>query len=175
MFACAVTPVAGGGGGGGGDGDGDGDGDGGSDGADGGVDPLDAVVDILRIHTTGRGTRLAPYRPSSSPSPSHTGCGTGLEGEEGAGTGTGSAVGGGVRGGDWLWDLAHKPCLRDKLEWMSGADLEGVCREAAMLALREDRAAVALHRRHMAQAIAAARPTITPQMLHFYDNFRSNR
>ena len=50
----------------------------------------------------------------------------------------------------------------------SGADLENVCREAALKALRESLAAPAVAQSHFEAALSATRPSLTPDVLEQY-------
>jgi SpoVK/Ycf46/Vps4 family AAA+-type ATPase len=45
-------------------------------------------------------------------------------------------------------------CLIESLEWYTGAELQNVCREAALIALRENNAATVVTRDHFMRAIA---------------------
>jgi len=56
--------------------------------------------------------------------------------------------------------------LVDRMDGFTGADVESVCREAALIAMREDRKSVA--KKHFEDAIGRVRPTITPAMLEYY-------
>jgi len=50
-----------------------------------------------------------------------------------------------------------------------GADIEAVCREAAILALREDINAEKVYMRHFEEAIKKVHPTVTPEMIRWYE------
>ncbi len=52
-----------------------------------------------------------------------------------------------------------------------GADIEAVCREAVLLALREDMNAERIEMRHFMQAIRKIKPSITESMISFYEKF----
>ena len=56
--------------------------------------------------------------------------------------------------------------LVDRMDGFTGADVESVCREAALIAMRADRKSVA--KKHFEDAIGRVRPTITPAMLEYY-------
>ena len=56
--------------------------------------------------------------------------------------------------------------LTDKMQNFTGADVEAVCREAALIAMRAERKSVS--KKHFEEAIARVRPTITPEMLEYY-------
>lgn len=56
--------------------------------------------------------------------------------------------------------------LADKMTNFTGADVEAVCREAALIAMRADRKSVS--KKHFDEAIGRVRPTITPAMLEYY-------
>ncbi|MET1127827.1 MAG: AAA family ATPase, partial [Thermoproteota archaeon] len=61
--------------------------------------------------------------------------------------------------------------LAAKTEGYSGADLEALVREAALLALREDVNATRVHMRHFNKALTIVRPSITPEMVKFYEDW----
>ena len=52
-----------------------------------------------------------------------------------------------------------------------GADIEAICREAVMLALRENLNAEKIEMRHFLEAIRKIRPSITESMISFYEKF----
>ena len=56
--------------------------------------------------------------------------------------------------------------LVDRMDGFTGADVESVCREAALIAMRAGRKSVA--KKHFEEAIGRVRPTITPAMLEYY-------
>ncbi|MBI4181356.1 MAG: AAA family ATPase [Candidatus Aenigmarchaeota archaeon] len=58
--------------------------------------------------------------------------------------------------------------LVEKTEGYSGADLEALCREAGMFALREELGAKVVTREHFEQALKEITPSITADMLQFY-------
>ncbi len=57
--------------------------------------------------------------------------------------------------------------ISKKLDNFTGADIESVCREAALIAMRADRKSVS--KKHFDEAVGRVRPSVTPQMLEFYD------
>ncbi len=57
--------------------------------------------------------------------------------------------------------------LAKKLDNYTGADVEAICREAALIAIRAGRKSVS--KKHFEEAITRVRPTITPQMLEYYE------
>lgn len=61
--------------------------------------------------------------------------------------------------------------LAECTEGFSGAEIALVCREAAFLALEEDINISQLRKDHFSRAIAQIKPSITPQMLQFYQKF----
>jgi len=61
--------------------------------------------------------------------------------------------------------------LAIRTEGYSGADLAALAREAAMLALREDINATKIHMRHFTQALETIKPSITPDMAKFYEEW----
>ena len=56
--------------------------------------------------------------------------------------------------------------LADKMQNFTGADVEAVCREAALIAMRAEKKSVS--KKHFEEAIARVRPTITPDMIEYY-------
>ena len=58
-----------------------------------------------------------------------------------------------------------------KTEGYSGADIAALCREAALLALREDINATRVHMRHFMKALEVIRPSITADMVKFYEDW----
>ncbi len=56
--------------------------------------------------------------------------------------------------------------LADSMQNFTGADVEAVCREAALIAMRAERKSVS--KKHFEEAIARVRPTITPEMIEYY-------
>jgi len=61
--------------------------------------------------------------------------------------------------------------LADKMQNYTGADVEAVCREAALIAMRAEKKSVS--KKHFEEAIARVRPTITPDMLEYYTKLES--
>ena len=61
--------------------------------------------------------------------------------------------------------------LESKLPNYTGADIEAVCREAALIAMRANRKTVA--KKHFEQAIERVRPTVTDEMMQYYDRMES--
>ena len=53
-----------------------------------------------------------------------------------------------------------------KMDGFTGADIEAVCREAALIAMRADKKKVT--KTHFDEAISRVRPTVTPEMLEYY-------
>ncbi|MHC1604471.1 MAG: CDC48 family AAA ATPase [Candidatus Methanofastidiosia archaeon] len=51
----------------------------------------------------------------------------------------------------------------------SGADLEGLCREAGMIALREDENANTIKQTHFEKAMAKVKPTLTRELIRMYE------
>jgi transitional endoplasmic reticulum ATPase len=52
------------------------------------------------------------------------------------------------------------------LEGYTGADIEAICREAALIAMRANKKSVA--KKHFQEAVTRVRPTVTPEMLEYY-------
>ena len=59
--------------------------------------------------------------------------------------------------------------LAEKTDGFSGADIEGVCREAAMLSLREDMKSTEVNKGHFVKALGAARASITEDIMKYYE------
>jgi len=59
--------------------------------------------------------------------------------------------------------------LSEICENYSGADIEALCREAAMLAIRENAEAKKVKRAHFEKAMETVRASITPNMMKFYE------
>lgn len=58
-----------------------------------------------------------------------------------------------------------------KMDGFTGADIEAVCREAALIAMRADKKKVT--KTHFDEAIARVRPTVTPEMLEYYSKMET--
>jgi transitional endoplasmic reticulum ATPase len=61
--------------------------------------------------------------------------------------------------------------LADELDGFVGADIEGLCREAAMIALREDPKAKKVLPEHFEKARKTARPSVTEETKGFFEAF----
>ena len=61
-----------------------------------------------------------------------------------------------------LWELARRT------EGYTGADIEAVCREAAMEALREDINATKVKMKHFLRALNKIKPSVSPEMVKWY-------
>ena len=57
------------------------------------------------------------------------------------------------------------------LSGYTGADIEAICREAALIAMRAKRKTIT--RKHFEEAIDRVRPTVTPQMMEYYEKLQS--
>jgi len=57
-------------------------------------------------------------------------------------------------------------------EGYTGADLAALAREAALYALREDLSASRVYMRHFLQAMSKIRPTLSDEMIRFYESWR---
>ncbi len=72
----------------------------------------------------------------------------------------------GIHSGDMpLSAFSMKDILGD-MEGFTGADIEAVCREAALIAMRAGKRKVT--KGHFEDAITRVRPTVTPEMLEYY-------
>jgi len=56
--------------------------------------------------------------------------------------------------------------LADKMQNYTGADVEAICREAALIAMRAEKKTVS--KKNFEEAIDRVRPTITPEMIEYY-------
>lgn len=65
--------------------------------------------------------------------------------------------------------------LADRTELFTGADLAGLCREAALAALREDSGAPGVAQRHFLAALGESRPSLTHEQLASYECFGRER
>ena len=61
--------------------------------------------------------------------------------------------------------------LNKKLDGFSGADVETLCREAGMIALRENLRARKITGEHFLMAIESVYPSITPEIVKWYEDF----
>ncbi|XP_020590596.1 cell division control protein 48 homolog B isoform X2 [Phalaenopsis equestris] len=62
--------------------------------------------------------------------------------------------------------------IADKTDLFTGADLQGLCREAGMAALREDITADTVHDRHFQTALDSLRPSLTRSMIEEYSQLK---
>ncbi|HII41172.1 MAG TPA: CDC48 family AAA ATPase [Thermoplasmata archaeon] len=60
--------------------------------------------------------------------------------------------------------------LAEELDGYTGADIEGLCREAAMLALREKKDAKKVTLSHFQEAVKVVRPSLDEETVKFYEN-----
>ncbi|MDI6806435.1 MAG: AAA family ATPase, partial [Candidatus Aenigmarchaeota archaeon] len=60
-------------------------------------------------------------------------------------------------------------------EGFSGADIEAVCREAAMNAMREDIKAKEVKMKHFKQALEKIKPSLTKEIIEYYGQFRERQ
>ena len=65
--------------------------------------------------------------------------------------------------------------LSGKTEGFSGADIEGLCREAAMLSLRDDIKANSVNKSHFERAMSNMSPSITKELIDHYKRLRESR
>lgn len=63
--------------------------------------------------------------------------------------------------------------LADTTEGYVGADIESVCREAVMLALRENFDIERIEMRHFREALKKVKPTITENIAQFYEKIEA--
>ena len=62
-----------------------------------------------------------------------------------------------------------------KTNLFTGAELAGLCREAGMIALRENIAADTVRGRHFKSAMESIRPSLTLSQISRFEKFYSNR
>ncbi len=65
--------------------------------------------------------------------------------------------------------------LARRTEGYTGADIEAICKEAAMNALREDIKAKEVKMKHFEEALKKIKPSITKEMVEFYKKFEERR
>ena len=65
--------------------------------------------------------------------------------------------------------------LARKAEGFSGADIESLCREAGMDALREDKKAKEVRMKHFESMLAKLSPSITKDVMSYYEKFVERR
>ncbi len=70
-----------------------------------------------------------------------------------------------------LADDVDLEALADMTEGYVGADIEAICREAVMLAMRENIDVERVEMRHFLEAIKKIKPSINEAMLSFYERF----
>jgi transitional endoplasmic reticulum ATPase len=61
--------------------------------------------------------------------------------------------------------------ILSSMEGFTGADIEAVCREAALIAMREGNKKVS--KKHFDEAVTRVRPTVTPEMLEYYQKMET--
>jgi transitional endoplasmic reticulum ATPase len=62
--------------------------------------------------------------------------------------------------------------LADLTDWYVGSDIEALCREAAVLALREDFESDYVEMRHFREALKKVRPTIDERIMDYYERIK---
>ena len=62
--------------------------------------------------------------------------------------------------------------IATKLENYTGADIEAICREAALIAMRDGKKTVT--KKHFDQATERVRPTVTDDMMQYYSKMEEN-
>ena len=67
-----------------------------------------------------------------------------------------------------LWEIA------ERTELFTGADLEGLCREAGMAAMREDISASSIHYTHFQAAQSSLNPSLTKAVVDEYSKAAVN-
>ena len=61
-----------------------------------------------------------------------------------------------------------------KTDYFVGADIENLCREAAILSLREDLNNREIKHDHFLQALKESQPTMSKQTVEYFDNLSKN-
>lgn len=64
--------------------------------------------------------------------------------------------------------------LVNKMEYFVGADIENLCREAAMMALREDNKARKVGHQHFLTALSKSQPTMNKKTVEYFDELSNN-
>jgi transitional endoplasmic reticulum ATPase len=59
--------------------------------------------------------------------------------------------------------------IADKTEGFVGADIESLCREAGIMALREDMKATKVKKKHFERSLSKARPSVDEGTIKFYE------
>ena len=72
-----------------------------------------------------------------------------------------------------LADDVDLEILADKTDGYVGADIESVCREAVMIALRENFDVESVEMRHFEEALKKVKPTITENIAQFYEKIEA--
>ena len=62
--------------------------------------------------------------------------------------------------------------LAGMMEHYTGADIEAVCREAALISMREGKKTVS--KKHFEKAAEMVRPTVTEEMLEYYSKMEGS-
>jgi len=75
-----------------------------------------------------------------------------------------------VHAKDMPLDKVDLVALAKMLEGYVGADIENLCREAGLTALRKNRAATKVTMEHFEQALAVVKPSTTPDTAKYYEN-----
>ena len=61
--------------------------------------------------------------------------------------------------------------LAPKLVNYTGADIEAICREAALISMRAEKKSVS--KKHFVEAINRVRPTVTKEMMDYYNRMEA--
>jgi transitional endoplasmic reticulum ATPase len=64
--------------------------------------------------------------------------------------------------------------LAEKTNYYVGADIENLCREAAILSLREDITRTTVSRKHFLEALRKSQPTMSERTLEYFNNLSQN-
>ena len=67
-------------------------------------------------------------------------------------------------------DKVDLPALAKRLDGYAGADIENLCREAGLAALRKSKTATKVTMEHFETALASVKPSTTPDTVKFYEN-----
>ncbi|MHA2170447.1 MAG: AAA family ATPase [Candidatus Kariarchaeaceae archaeon] len=64
--------------------------------------------------------------------------------------------------------------LAEKTNYYVGADIENLCREAAILSLREDITRTTVSRKHLLEALKKSQPTMSERTVEYFNNLSQN-
>ena len=68
------------------------------------------------------------------------------------------------------FDVDFLKKMAKETEGYTGADIEAICREAGMNALREDIKSSKVYKKHFDESLKKLTPSLTPSVVNFYEN-----